>query len=459
MKDKELLDYWLILYRRKWLIIFVMIAAIATTVAYSYFLPVVYQSKAVFFIPRLPDVVSFLSSDDKSLKRSPLLPEIAEEPHSPYMGLLKSKALRALVQKDFPHKTIEDLKSDVDFSLSNEYMMEVYARDLDPVKAAGIANAYVKYLNQLVDSYSKSLTGSHESNIEQEIEGVQVKLDNARQQLKEFQEKSSAVALGEEKAQLVSQKMKLEAEVDADKIALHENDTKILALQQQITEEEKLISSSDSVVRTSPLLEKLRMDLVNVEVNMTVKRTEIRESHPDFIVLKNQYERLKENISSEIERIVKSQIKGPDTFYENIRRQLVNLFVDQQRIKARQEAYIIVIASIEKKIKGMPELLVQEDVLGTEVAKYKKIVQTLEMNLQEAKMQKGREPENVVLVEEAVPSEKPSFPVWWLNILVAVVVGMIGGVFYAFFIDYLEGTKEQRIFKLVRALEASEQEE
>jgi len=458
MKDKELLDYWLILYRRRWLIIFVMIASIATTVAYSSFLPVVYQSKAVFFIPRLPDVVSFLSSDDKSLKRAPLLPEIAEEPHSPYMGLLKSKALRALVQKDFPHKTIEDLKSDVDFSLSNEYMMEVYARDLDPVKAAGIANAYVKYLDQMIDSYSKSLTGRHESNIEQEIEGVKTKLDNARLQLKEFQEKSNAVALGEEKSQLVSQKMKLEAEVDADKIALHENDTKISALKQQIAEEEKLLSSSDFVV-TSPLLEKLRMDLVNVEVNMTVKRTEIRESHPDFIVLKNQYERLKENISSEIERLVKSQIKGPDTFYENIRRQLVNLFVDQQRIKARQEACGIVIGSLENKIKGMPELLVQEDVLATEVAKYKKIVQTLEMDLQEAKMQKGREPQNVVLVEEAVPSGNPSFPVWWLNILVAVVVGMIGGVFYAFFIDYLEGTKEQRIFKLVRAIEASEQEE
>lgn len=458
MKDRELLDYWLILYRRKRLIIFVMIAAVATTVAYSFFLPVVYQSKAVFFIPRLPDVVSFLSFDDKSLKRAPLLPEVAEEPHSPYMGLLKSKALRVLVQKDFPHKTIGDLKSDVDFSLSNEYMIEVYARDLDPVKAAGIANAYVKYLNQLTDSYSRSLTGRHESNIEREIEGAQAKLDNARLQLKEFQEKSS-VALGEEKSQLVSQKMKLEAEVDANKIGLHENDTKISALQQQIAEEERLITSSDVIVPTSPLLEKLRMDLVNVEVNMTVKRTEIRESHPDFIVLKNQYEHLKENISSEIERMVKSQIKGPDTFYENIRRQLVNLLVDQQRIKARQEAYVIVIGSIEKKIKGMPELLVQEDVLATEVAKYKKIVQTLEMDLQEAKMQKAREPQNVVLVEEAVPSENPSFPVWWLNILVAAVVGMIGGVFYVFFIDYLEGTKEQRILKLVRAIEASEQEE
>ena len=458
MKDKELLDYWLILYRRKWLIFFVMAAAVATSVAYSFFMPEVYQSKAVFFIPRHPDVVSFLTPDEQSLKRSPLLPEIAEEPHSPYMGLLKSKALRVLVQRDFPNKTINDLRSDVDFSLSNEYMIQVYARDYDPVNAAGIANSYVKYLNQLIDSYSKSLTGRRETNIEQEIEGMKIKLNSARQQLKEFQEKSSAVALGEKKAQLVSLKMKLESEVDANKVALHENTTKIAALKQQIAEEEKLISSADFSV-TSPLLEKLRMDLVNVEVNMAVKRTEIRESHPDFILLKNQYDRLKENISAEIERIVKSQIKKPDTFYETIRRQLVNLFIDQQRIKARQEAYAIVIGSIAKKINEIPGLLIQEDVLATEVTKYKKIVQTLEMNLQEAEMQKERDPQNVVLVEEATPSESPSFPILWLNILVAAVVGMIGGVFYAFFIDYLEETKEQRIFKLVKAIEASERED
>lgn len=456
MREKELLDYWLVLYRRRWMIILVIIAAVATSLAYTYFLPDVYQSKAVFFIPRRPDVISFLSSDEQSLKRSPLLPEIAEEPHSPYIGMLKSKALRELVRNDFPHKTIDDLRSDVDFSLTDEYMIEVHARDLDPVKAAGIANVYVKYLNQLIGAYSKSLTGEHQATIGQQIEEIRRRLDNARTQYKEFQERNDAVALGEEKNQLVSQKIRLQAEVDANKIELHENDTKLSALRKQLTEEEKLLTSSTLI--TSPLLEKLRVDLVNLELNMAVKRTEIRESHPDFILMKNQHEQLMENMSSEIERIFKSQIRHQDVFYENIRRELVTLFVDQQKIQARQEAYGTVINSIEKKIQAMPELLVAEDVLAMEVARYKQIMQTLEMDLQEANMQKEREPQNVVLVEAATPSAKPSFPIWWLNLTVAAVAGMIGGIFYVFFIDYLAETRGQRILKLVQALEASERE-
>jgi len=41
-------------------------------------------------------------------------------------------------------------------------------------------------------------------------------------------------------------------------------------------------------------------------------------------------------------------------------------------------------------------------------------------------------------VDEADPPQQPSFPILWLNVLVAGISGLIAGVFFCFFLNYIE---------------------
>ena len=115
-----------------------------------------------------------------------------------------------------------------------------------------------------------------------------------------------------------------------------------------------------------------------------------------------------------------------------------------------------VVNKMGKRLVEIPQLITRLDTLTTEVKRYKGLIEKLNLNLEEMKAQERRPPQVAVMVDEAKPPPGPSFPIVWLNLLVAALAGLLVGVLYAFFINYLEETREERIFKLVRAIEKTE---
>lgn len=458
MEQKTLLEYWFVLYSRKWLILIIILSAMITAWVVSSLLPSVFEAKAVFFVPKEPDTTTFFTAPGGSMVRSPLAPLPSEDPQGPYIGVLKSKTIAGLVHKEFPQKRVEALlRKDMDFVLTNEYMIEVYARDKDPGLAAAIANAYVRYFNQLMGGYSLPPQSQTQVTIEEEISNNQKRLLEEMEALKAFQEKNRTANLDEEVRQLISQKTTFESQLERAQVEYNENNNRILATKKKLREEISIFKTSELVI-TSPLLEKLRSQLVDIEAKIATLGIEIKEPHPEYIALKKNYNEVKKNIDKEIERIINSQIKAPDTFYENLRRQLINLYVDKERIEAGIEATKAVLKGIDGKILEIPTLKNSLDTHVMEVERYRRLIDTLKVNLEEVKAQTRRNPQVAVMVEKAIPPPRPSFPILWLNVIVAGLSGLVGGVFYCFFANYLEETREGRIYRLWKAIESSEGE-
>lgn len=416
----------------------------------------VYEAKAVFFVPKEPDTTTFFAPPGVEIARSPLIPEGKEEIQGPYIGILKSKTIAEMVQKEFPHKSVIDLiRRDMDFVLSDEYMIEVYARDRDSGMAAGIANAYVNYFKQLMDEYSLKSQSERQLTIEKELAINQKNLLVAKETLNIFQQKNRTANLDEEIKQLISMKILFESQLETSLISYNENKKKTLTTKRKIKEEAHAFNTSELIIN-SPLLEKLREQLVDIEAKMASLRVEIKDAHPDYMTLKENYEEVKKNIDQEMEIIIKSQIKTPDTFYENLRRQLINLYVDREGIKATIEGNKKALKKLEERIIEIPTLNTQLDTLTTEVDKYKRLVDTLIVNLAEVKSQAKRAPQVAVLVEKATPPPRPAFPILWLNMIIAGIVGILGGIFYCFFVNYLDETREKRIFRLWKVIKSIE---
>ena len=154
--EKTLLDYWFTLYKRRYVIGLIMLSSLATTLAISLLLPPVYEAKAVFFVPQRPSSSTFLGSPEGSaIAKTTLIPDPSENSNAPYLGILKSKALAELVKTEYPDKSVDDLKRrDTNYVLTNEYLIEVYARDEHAADAAGIANAYVRHFNRIMQGIS-----------------------------------------------------------------------------------------------------------------------------------------------------------------------------------------------------------------------------------------------------------------------------------------------------------------
>ena len=458
MTEKTLLDYWLVLYRRKVAIFIVTISAMVTALILSKTLHPVYEGKAVFFVPKEPDIATFFAPPGGTIGRSPLAPDPSEDPNAPYIGILKSKAMKNLIQKEFPHKTNMDLSiTDVDFTLTDEYMIEIYVRDRNPRLAADIANAYVKYFRQLMDDYSLKAQLGRQATMEEEIARNQKSLSESREKLSDFQQENRTANLDEEIKQLISMKSNFESQLETHHVEYAENKNKILATKRKLKDENQTFNISNIVI-TSPILEKLKVQMSDLDSKMAALSVEIKEPHPEYKILKKNYEEVKKNIDKEIEYIIKSKIKAPDTFYENLRRQVINLYVEKERIAADINGTKKVLKVIGDRIQEIPELKRQLDILVTEVDRHKKLVDTRVVNLEEVKSQIKRSPEVAVQVEEATPPSRPSFPIWWLNVIVATLVGLVVGIFYCFFLDYLEGARVGMTYRLVKAIESTKDE-
>lgn len=388
--------------------------------------------------------------------RAPLVPIAKEDPHGAYIGILKSKSIAELVQKKFPHKEIKDLmRKDLAFTLSNEYFLEVYARDRKPEMAAGIANAYVENFNRLISEYSLVSQNQIQTVMEAEMRENQEKLSETMNVLNALQVQHKTINMDEESKQLIALKTTFSSQLDMLKIENKEIRKSILMTEKELKKEYDLFMYS-GVAITSPFLEKLKDRLVSIETDMAGLKVEFKEEHPNFLILKKSYDEVKGNIRKEIEKILQSEIQAPGTFYEDLRRQLVNLYVDKERVRASTRATKRVLKDIEERIIELPKVKRQIDTLLSESESYKQLIASLKVNLEETKAQSRRNLQVAVLVDEATPPTKPAFPIKWLNASIACVGGIVVGIMYCFFMDYIAGTRENRILRMLRAIEASE---
>jgi uncharacterized protein involved in exopolysaccharide biosynthesis len=460
MEEKTLLDYWLILYNRKWVIFTVMISAMVTSGVVSKYIPDVYGAKTVFFVPKNPDIVSYLSPNINAnmVAKSPLTPVTSDKPHAPYIGILKSYSLAEAVHKEFPHKSTKEFFRDVNFSVSKEFMIEVFVRDNDPVLAANAANSFVRNFNEMIIKYSDPIWENKERMIKEEINTTKEELEHARMALQEFQEENRIADLNAETLQHTAIKNELQSTLKRTEISERENTSRIAALKQQIENEAQSFNTAGILVN-SPVLEKLKQELTIVEGKLAKLKARNQLSSKEYKILKLQFATLEQDITSEILRMLKLQIKGPGTFYGNIRAQLVDLFVEKQRIQASLKAYKLALSELINQIKRFPELKLKRDKLNAEIARKRKILETFEISYEETKLQIKRQPELVVVVDEARPPKKPSFPNLFLNVIVAGIAGVTIGVFYSFFINFIEETRKERIDKLVRTVEAYEKKD
>jgi polysaccharide biosynthesis transport protein len=435
MEGLTLMDYWLVLYRRRGILAVIVLSAIGFAFYLSSRITPIYEAKAIIFVPEEPSVVSYFSTDaSKSIAPKPAIPATQEKSHAPYVGMLRSETVKRKVHEAYPQKSLHRLFLETDFEISNEFMIEIYVRDQDPKLAADVANAYIKALDELL--LSNEISQVHAA-IEQQLQETRGRLEAARQTLQTFQEREKIADLSQETAELVKQQSAFEMKIEDAKVGLKGTEQQISGLQRQLQREAALYVPS-GLITTSPLVESLKKDLVDLEAAIGGGLSEQTARHPSVTRLQAQYDEKKRELEREINKIVGSQTKPTGSFYETLRQNLVNLLVEKVALEARTAALARTVAGIGGRLARLPEIKVKHDELVNDVTLYQKLVELLSVNLEEARAQTKRFARGAVVVDPAVVPDKPAFPIRWLNAVVAGMLGLLGGIFYCFFLDYIE---------------------
>lgn len=453
MTERSLLDYWLILYRHRLAIYVVIITSIGAAFLVSKLIPPVYEARASFYVPTKVEPISYLAGGATStLTRQQSTPLGTKNAYKPYLGILKSRELAEIVHARYPQKPIiKLLRSDTDFELTDQLVMHVYARDHNPVLAANIANAYVSGLNEILNNASLADLAQQPQYIESSLARIKSELRKAESRQKQFEEQHHIASLNAQLQELVTRKAALQTTRDVIFSRIVANRAKRTALTAAFKREGEDLAQS-KVAMTSPLIKHLREQLADVLSQLADLETKLGLKNLRIIALRGREQSLEKQLNDQVREWVSSQIKPANSHLEALREQMINAVIEEHRLWAMRSANRRSLKEVNERIQPYPGIKARWTELNQNTARLRALEAQMKTNLAEAKLQIGRHLQSVVPLGKAVPPQTPAFPIWWLNVLIALLAGTLAGIGYAFFLNYVRETRPIRIRRLVRAI-------
>ena len=132
-------DYWAALYRRRRIIVLMVVLSAMFSAMFSVLLTPLYESSMKFYIPQ--DIVLNRGPSNRSLIRSPGLKDQART----YVAILESRDAHSSVAEQLGDRSTEQVQRAADFDVTPAASLVIYARDKDPVVAQRMVELFFEY--------------------------------------------------------------------------------------------------------------------------------------------------------------------------------------------------------------------------------------------------------------------------------------------------------------------------
>ncbi len=206
----NLLDYWRVIWKYKWLIVILCSASVLTALILGLLSPKIYESAATVLIPKEGGAGGLLSAIAGSGLGQQIagtsMPSLTPN-RDLFISILKSRLMARYVVERFNLKerygvrtleeAVEAAKGIPRVSQSPEGLLQIRVEDTDPKMAADIANFYVEQLDRLVTQFGTATAGRQRRFIEEQIARTEKDLRMAEENLRQFQEGNRAFLLGD----------------------------------------------------------------------------------------------------------------------------------------------------------------------------------------------------------------------------------------------------------------------
>lgn len=285
----------------------------------------------------------------------------------------------------------------------------------DPALTRDIVNTHVQeYIAWQMDKKLDAAAAARVQ-LEKQLEVARINLEKTEKNLSDFAQKAGIVSL-DSNLNLIYRQLeemnKALAEAQAERIAKE-------SLYQQANGEN---ISSLAMVMESKLIQDLRQTLAQVEAEYQETYTTFKEDYPKLKNIKARKHDLERRIALEENRIL-----------ETIKNDFLSAKAKEASLSAKAE-------EMKRQALDLNNQATEYKILEREVETSKFIHQSLMERSKEIDAKVGTDLGNIQVVDYASLPLKPYKPDIQINLLMALVVGLMGGISLAFFLEYLDNT-------------------
>ena len=447
MADEEyeinLLDYWRVIVKRKWVVISFVGALVFFTGVFSFKATPKYKAKATLMIEeeaskilsiedefgyrqRFADL-RFFNTQLKLLQSKSLVERVARKmdllSHPLFIKAAGNNNNDQDEKKKIPHnpyaKVSQALLDSLEVSPVRETkLVEVSFTSPDPVFAADLVNTLTE---EFVDFYIEKryqTTRQASEFLARQIEDLKNRLATKEQELQKYSQEKDLFFLNEQESTALSQFSDL-------------NNAFTQAQIERVRAEANYRELSNLKVDTLPqflnnkVLEDLRTEYIRLKNEYDEKSKVFKPEYPDMLKLKAKMESMRIQLEEEIGKAVKAAeleyraaLKKEESLKE--------LLDQQKNAVAQMNSNAIIYNSLKIEVENMRKLL-----NSLEERQKETLVST---RLGELKTS------NISIIDRAEPPTSPVSPKKKLNLLLALIIGLFGGVGLCFVLEYLDNT-------------------
>ena len=302
----------------------------------------------------------------------------------------------------------------------NTRLVEIRVEDTDPKLAAEIANAIANgYVRQTLEL---KLTAAREALtwLTAQVSDLKAKVNDSELNLQRYREQAGLTS-AEEKQNLAAKKLGEfnSGYIDAKAKRL-EMETRLNELKKGAQSPEALEASP--LVINNPLVQRLKGQLVELEVQRSKLLKTYREKHPEVLKIQSQIDEITQKIKEETTRLVAS------------------LESEYNALRAREAAMGAAVNQYRDEVQGLAKKEIQFGILKRDADSNQQLYDLLLKRLKETGLSQGLDTNNDRSVDPAIVPVRPIRPRPVLSLAIGAVSGMVFGVAVAFFIEYMDDT-------------------
>jgi uncharacterized protein involved in exopolysaccharide biosynthesis len=425
VRETHLKDYYRVLRKHRYLVAGLFLLSVFSVAVWSFVQTPIYQASATVLIE--PEPPRVLNIQEVTPIGSP-----TQEYYRTQYELMTSRPIVEKVIDNLNLKTrmpelqrIADPVRWLQGSISvdprrNTRLVAVRFEHASPGLAAEMANALARqYVKHNLDV---KLRGAQEAMawLNEQMTSLRVKVQESSVALQNYRVKAGIMGLQEQR-QITAQKI-----MDFNKQYL-EAQAQRLSVEAKMTELQRVTADRGGAqtiftVADSPLIQRLKQEASELEVTRAKLSRTYKEKHPEILKIDAQLEQVNQRIDAEI----KTMLRAVQTEFRVARAREETLLGNVNRLRAEAQ---------ELNEKEIQYLSLQRDADSNQ-----QLYEAVLKRLKETGVTGGLETNNVSVIEEAVTPRVPIRPRKVVNLLVAVVVGVLIGVGTALTIEYFDTT-------------------
>lgn len=447
----EIIRYWEIICRRKWIVIITFFAFFAAVAIATNIATPVYEAKAKIHIETSDTLSSLMSTlglteqgrtasstteanydtDIALVTMSPVLEKLIStlnlkdrdgEKIKPEK-LAKSSILNTILPQ--PNIEIEQYEeSDI---------LEIISKSADPSEAANMSNKLAElYIDDRLENLRKEYSVARIF-LEDRITDVKNKYSNSLSEKKDFMVKEGFADLQTESKNIITYLSDMKKEYNENEIAIAQASENIEIIEAKIGG--KGYASSDWV----NTLEKKLNDLM---VDISGKQVELTAEHQDVLQLNKQIDTIEAILKDRAEVVFNNKKVSVAPVHDELIKNLKDAYINKKIGEAKRDLLTIYISKTQNEMIDLPIKNMKQSEIDLSLSVNQDIYKTLLEQLTQIGIAESMTLSNIKLVEPAaIPDlKKPDFPNAPLNYILGILFGLFLGVLGAFFMDYIDNT-------------------